>query len=78
MRRRTILAVLAFGFSLSFICPLGFGEQAASGGSGEWPDAFTQNKRLGRGVNIIGYDSLWRDRSRARFRSEFIPMIRQA
>jgi endoglucanase len=26
--------------------------------------AFEQNKRLGRGVNIIGYDPLWKDASK--------------
>ncbi len=41
-------------------------------------NAFEINQRLGRGVNIIGYDPLWRDRSRARFRSEFFKMIRDA
>jgi len=44
----------------------------------DWPDAFAQNKRLARGVNVIGYDPLWRDRSQARFREEFFSMIRQA
>jgi endoglucanase len=41
-------------------------------------DAFEQNKRLGRGVNVIGYDPLWRDRSKARFQTEYFKMIRQA
>jgi endoglucanase len=42
------------------------------------PDAFGQNKRLGRGVNIIGYDPLWRDRSKARFQDEHFQLIKQA
>lgn len=42
------------------------------------PDAFEQNRRLGRGVNIIGYDPLWRDRSRARFQDEHFRLIAQA
>jgi len=33
-------------------------------------DAFEQNKRLGRGVNIIGYDPVWKDRGRSRFQAE--------
>ena len=33
-------------------------------------DAFEQNKRLGRGVNVIGYDPLWRDRNKGRFQTE--------
>lgn len=42
------------------------------------PDPFQQNKLLGRGVNVIGYDPLWRDRDRARFKVEFFKMIRDA
>jgi len=42
------------------------------------PDAFAQNKRLGRGVNVIGYDPLWKDRSRARFQAEHFRLIREA
>jgi endoglucanase len=42
------------------------------------PDAFAQNKRLGRGVNVIGYDPLWKDRSRARFQAEHFQLIREA
>ena len=30
-------------------------------------DAFVQNQRLGRGVNILGYDPIWRSRDQARF-----------
>lgn len=29
------------------------------------PDVFEQNRRLGRGVNVIGYDPLWRSRDQA-------------
>jgi endoglucanase len=39
---------------------------------------FAQNKRLGRGVNVIGYDPLWRDRSKARFKTEHFQMLRDA
>jgi endoglucanase len=46
---------------------------AASAG----PDVFVQNQRLGRGVNIIGYDPLWRDRGRARFQDEHFRLIRE-
>ncbi len=41
-------------------------------------DAFETNKRLGRGVNVIGYDPLWRDRGKARFQAEHFQLIRQA
>jgi endoglucanase len=55
----------------------GFGVKAW-GAEGKGVDAAEQNKRLGRGVNVIGYDPLWRDRSRARFKTEYFQMIRQA
>jgi endoglucanase len=40
--------------------------------------AWDQQHRLGRGVNIIGYDPLWDDRSKARFKTEHFTKIRQA
>jgi endoglucanase len=41
-------------------------------------NAFTQNKKLGRGVNVLGYDPVWRNRSMARMRSEHFKLIRSA
>jgi endoglucanase len=41
-------------------------------------NAFEQNKRLGRGVNVLGYDPIWRDRSKARFQPEHFRLIREA
>jgi endoglucanase len=41
-------------------------------------DAFNQNKRLGRGVNILGYDPIWRFRSKARMREEHFRLIADA
>lgn len=51
---------------------------AAEKPSSPAPDAFAQNKRLGRGVNIIGYDPLWRDRSKARFHDQQFRLIHEA
>ncbi len=55
---------------------------AASARAAEAPpgstDAFEQCRRLGRGVNAIGYDPIWRDRSRARFQAEHFRLIREA
>jgi endoglucanase len=42
------------------------------------PDAFSQNERLGRAVNIIGYDPLWRSRDRARMQNEHFKLIKEA
>jgi endoglucanase len=41
-------------------------------------DAFEQNRRLGRGVNIIGYDPIWRSRERARFQDKHFQLLKEA
>ena len=41
-------------------------------------DAFQQNRLLGRGVNVIGYDPLWRDREKGRFQDKHFRLIREA
>jgi len=41
-------------------------------------DAFEQTKRMARGVNIIGYDPLWKDFSKARFQARYFQSIREA
>jgi endoglucanase len=41
-------------------------------------DAFEQNRRLGRGVNILGYDPIWRARDRARFQEKHFRRIKEA
>ena len=40
--------------------------------------AFEQNKRLGRGVNIIGYDPIWKDKSKARMKDKHFKLIKEA
>ena len=42
------------------------------------PDAAAQNKRLGRGVNVLGYDPLWKDRQKARFQEKYFRLIKEA
>ena len=38
-----------------------------------------QNKKLGRGVNIIGYDKgLWKDYTKGRFKEDYFKMIKEA
>ena len=36
-------------------------------------DVFAQNRKLGRGVNILGYDPIWRSRDQARFQDQAFP-----
>jgi endoglucanase len=42
------------------------------------PDAFEQVKRLGRGVNILGYDPIWDDFARGRFKERHFKLIHEA
>lgn len=40
-------------------------------------DAFEQNRRLGRGVNIIGYDPLWGNRDQGRFKEGYFKLLKE-
>jgi endoglucanase len=41
-------------------------------------DPFEQNRRLGRGVNVLGYDPIWRDREHGRFHVKYFAMLKEA
>ncbi len=41
-------------------------------------EAFEQNRRLGRGVNILGYDPIWRSRNLARFHEKHFRLLKEA
>lgn len=41
-------------------------------------DAFEHNRILGRGVNIIGYDPIWRSRGQARFQEKHFRLLKEA
>src|ERR1041385_5229402 len=41
-------------------------------------DAFSQNRKLGRGVNIIGYDPIWRATNQARFKEKHFRLLKEA
>lgn len=45
---------------------------------GAGTDAFEQNRRLGRGVNILGYDPIWRSRDQARFQERHFRLLKEA
>jgi len=54
---------------------LGHAQPAAQPPGG---DAFAQNRKLGRGVNILGYDPIWRSRSQARFQDKHFRLLKEA
>jgi endoglucanase len=41
-------------------------------------DIFEQNGKLGRGVNILGYDPIWRSAERARFQAKHFRLLKEA
>ena len=49
-----------------------------AGASGASAHAFGVNQRLGRGVNIIGYDPIWQDRAKGRFQEKHFAAIKAA
>jgi endoglucanase len=53
-------------------------ERRKGGAGGPSAHAFTVNHELGRGVNIIGYDPIWQDRTKARFKEGNFARIREA
>ncbi len=53
-------------------------ERRKAGPTGASARAFDVNRRLGRGVNIIGYDPIWKDRAKARFQESYFSKIREA
>lgn len=49
-----------------------------SGLAAEAVDPFVQIKRLGRGLNILGYDPIWQDFQKARFKERHFKLIHDA
>jgi endoglucanase len=41
-------------------------------------DVFDQSRKLGRGVNIIGYDPIWRAPDQGRFKAKHFKLLKQA
>jgi endoglucanase len=53
-------------------------ERRKAGPAGASAHAFDVNRRLGRGVNIIGYDPIWQERAKGRFKEGYFSKIREA
>ena len=63
------LAIFAF---LLAVAP-GFSQPGMAAGK----DAFAQNLRLGRGINVLGYDPIWTAFDQRRFKQPYFKMIRE-
>ena len=51
---------------------------AIGSANAQTPGALAQNQRLGRGVNVLGYDPIWKDRQKARFQEKYFRLIKEA
>jgi len=60
------------------LCGFLAAEPAGSVAAHAQGDAFAVSKRLGRGVNIIGYDPIWESREQGRFKAEYFAMLKEA
>jgi endoglucanase len=67
---RLIGAAISASIILALAAPLASAQGPA--------DAFAQVKRMGRGVNILGYDPIWEHPKRARFEDKHFKLIREA
>ena len=63
---------------LIFISAMNSRQSFAAGKSPKGVEAFKQNKRLGRGVCILGWDPIWRSRDRARMQNKHFTLIKEA
>ena len=73
IRRQAILAAaLVYVFATAAACWAGGTTDAPT------PDPFSQNQRLGRGVNVLGYDPIWKDFQKARFQEKYFRLIHEA
>src|SRR4051812_16106588 len=72
MKRFHALAVCS---SLAILMPLSFAVPSRAAAPA---DAFARNKKLGRGVNVIGYDPIWKHRGSGRFQAGHFREIRKA
>lgn len=73
MQKLVIIISAALAFVL-FLLPVNVAAQGQPGKG----FAFEQNARLGRGVNIIGYDPIWKDAAKARMKEKHFKLIKEA
>ena len=64
--------------SLGYLALLLIATQVVALAASPGVDAFEQNKKLGRGVNILGYDPIWRSQDKARFQAKYFQLLKEA
>jgi len=84
-KHTNVVTIMAAGgclkaVALGAVLALGGGGPAAAADApaANTPDAFQQNRQLGRGVNVLGYDPIWQDRRKARFQQRYFRLIKEA
>jgi endoglucanase len=78
MKKRQIFDLTKIAVIVTLTILVLFSESCTSpSGKTKHPDAFSQNEKLGRGVNIIGYDPVWRSRDQARFTEDHFRIIKE-
>jgi endoglucanase len=70
MRSRFLNQLLPLALAAAFVSAGALPSQAA--------DAFQQNARLGRGVNMLGWDVIWQNPARSQFKETHFKLIREA
>jgi aryl-phospho-beta-D-glucosidase BglC (GH1 family) len=65
------LSTIALTCTLLLTATLGQAQPAHS-------NAFEQNRQLGRGVNILGYDPIWRSQEQGRFQAKHFRLLSEA
>lgn len=74
---KTLLVFIALVLTVSAVRSA-FSAPQSSKTSSDQPDIFRINQKIGRGVNIIGYDPIWRNPQQARFKEHYFKMIKEA
>jgi len=78
MIRGVEVKLLSRLFALGMCLYLLVGVRPAAAQEKRGVDPFVQNQKLGRGVNIIGYDPLWKSRDESRFKVGYFRMLKEA
>lgn len=77
-KRRLWLARLNRGIVFALLLLAAVQPSAVPAAQKQAVDTFVLNAKLGRGVNIIGYDPIWNSKDKARFKESYFRMLKDA